>query len=354
MTGADRAHSTRLRFGAGSLLLALGVAIAAAAATQVPAGAGAPAPDKTIPTLPPASGDVPATAVDTTVVATSVTDSSVVDTSVVDTVATESTEVAPASTVAVIETGIPLRAGAGPAELFAAANRALASEGDIAAGLAGFAVMPTGIPTPAGATVNSIYVSYSADIEYVAASAEFTTSAAAEDVVAYYQTVLTSEGFSSTLDGTEQSVRQLEFARSDSESAETVVRLTIDTTDGVTVGIEVTADAEPAALEAFAGWPAGLPGLDEGVPVEALISATRNGSTTVSMSTTFAYDGITVDELTARIRDGLVDGAGGFQVADGDEGGTTITLDHAIINDAVASISDSGGVTQLRVDGSLG
>ena len=344
MTESDRGPSTRLRLSAGSLLLALGVAIAAAAATQVPAGAGAPSPDKTIPTLPPGSGDVPATAVDT----------SVTDSSVVDTVVTELTEVAPPSTVAVIETGIPLRAGAGPAELFAAANRALASESDISAGLAGFAVMPSGVPTPAGATLNSISVSYVADIEYVAASAEFSTSAEAEDVIAYYQTVLTSEGFSSTVDRTEQGVRELEFARSDSESGDVVVRVTIDSTDGVTVGIEVTADAQPVALEAFAGWPAGLPGLDEGVPVEARIAATRNGSTTVSMSTTFAYDGITVDELTALIRDGLASGAGGFRVADDDEGGTTITLTHAIINDAIASISDSGGVTQLRVEGSLG
>ena len=354
MTEAAQPRSTRTRLVAGSLLLALGVAITMAAATQAPAGAGAPSPDKTIPTLPPASGDIPATDVDTSVVDTSVSDSSVVDSSVVATVATESTAVGPASTEAAIETGIPLRAGAGPAELFAAANRALASESDIAAGLAGFAVMPTGIPTPAGATVSSIHVSYSADIEYVAASAEFTTTAEAEDVIAYYQTVLTAEGFSSTLDGTEQGVRQLEFARSDSESGETVVRLSIDSTDGVTVGIEVTADAQPAALEAFAGWPAGLPGLDEGVPVEARITAVRNGSTTVSMSTTFAYDSTTVDELTALIRDGLVNGAGGFQIADDDEGGTTIPLTHAIIRDAVASISDSGGVTQLRVDGSIG
>ena len=62
MTGADRASATtRVRLGAGSLVVALGVVVAAAAATQVPAGAGAPAPDKTIPTLPPASSDVPAT-----------------------------------------------------------------------------------------------------------------------------------------------------------------------------------------------------------------------------------------------------------------------------------------------------
>ena len=67
------------------------------------------------------------------------------------------------------------------------------------------------------------------------------------------------------------------------------------------------------------------------------------------MSTTFAFDDITVDELTALIRDGLADGAGGFRIADADEGGATITLDHAIINDAVASISEVDGVT--RADG---
>jgi hypothetical protein len=273
---------------------------------------------------------------------------------VVDTVVTESTEAVSVSTVAPVDTGIPLRAGAGPAELFAAANRALASESDIAAGLAGFAVMPSGIPTPAGATIDSIDVSYSADIESFTAIAEFTTPADAEDVIAYYQTLLTSEGFAATDDRTAQGVRDLEFAPSDSETADTVVNVSIDSTDGVTVVIEVTADAQPEALQAFAGWPTGLPGLDEGRPVAARITATRNGSTTMSMSTTFAYDGVTVDELTARIREGLADGTGGFRIADGDEGGSTITLDHAIIKDAVASISDSGGVTQLRVDGSLG
>ena len=339
MTEADRASSKGLRLGAGSLLLALGLAIAAAAATQVPAGAGAPSPDKTIPTLPPASGDVPATAGDT---------------SVVDTAVTESTEVvAPASTVAVIETGIPLRAGAGPAELFAAANRALQSEDDVAAGLGGFAVIPAGIPTPAGTTVGSISVSYWADDEYYVARAELTTTADADDVVAFYRTVLAAEGFALTRDHTEASVHELEFARRESDRDEAEVLVSIDSSAGVVVDVEITDHADAATLEAFAGWPAGLPGLDEGRPISARITATREGSTTVTMSTTFAYEGTTVDELTARIRDGLASGVGGFRIDDDDEGGATITLDHTIINDAVASISDAGGVTQLEIAGTL-
>jgi hypothetical protein len=346
MTGADRASATtRVRLGAGSLIAALGVVVATAAATQVPAGAGAPAPDKTIPTLPPASSDVPATTTGPTVVESSGPATSV----------TESTEVVvPESTVAAIETGIPLSAGAGPAELFAAANRALESESDITAGLAGFAVMPTGIPTPAGATVNTISVSYSATLESYVASAEFTTSATAEDVIAYYQTMLTAEGFAATLVVAEEGVSELEFARSEPDPGDAAIRVSIDSSDAVTVAIEITDHAEPETLEAFAGWPAGLPGLDDGRPIEARVTATRDGATRVTMSTTFAYEAITVDELTALIRDGLANGGGGFRIADADEGGATITLDHAIINDAIASVSDVDGVTQLTIDGSLG
>ena len=340
MADADRAASKRLRLGTGSLLVALGVAIASAAATQVPAGAGAPSPDKTIPTLPPASGDVPSTAPDSSVVDTAVTGSSEV--------------VAPVSTVPGVETGIPLRAGAGPSELFAAANRAFQSEDDVAAGLGGFAVIPTGIPTPAGTAVGSISVSYSAELESYVASAEITTTADADDVVAFYRTVLAAEGFALARDHTEASVHELEFARRESDDDAAGVLVSIDSSDGVVVDIEITDHADAATLEAFAGWPAGLPGLEEGRPISARITATRDGSTTMTMSTTFAYDGTTADELTRRIRDGLASSAGGFSVSDDDEGGSTIALDHAIIDDAVAAISDADGVTQLQVDGSLG
>jgi hypothetical protein len=306
----------------------------------VPAGAGAPSPDKTIPTLPPASGDVQATAADSSVVDTAVTESSEV--------------VAPASTLASVETGIPLRPGAGPAELFAAANRAFQSEDDVAAGLGGFAVIPAGIPTPAGTAIGSISVSYSAELESYVASAEVTTTAEADDVVEYYRTVLAAEGFALARDDTEASVHELEFAPRESGADDAGILVTIDSSDGVVVEIEITDHADAATLEAFAGWPAGLPSIEEGRPISARITATRDGSTTMTMSTTFAYDGTTVDELTDRIRDGVASGAGGFRVSDDDEGGSTITLDHAIIDDAVAAISDADGVTQLQVDGSLG
>lgn len=344
MGGADRppspGASTRLlRLGAGALLVALGGGLATTAAMQGPAGAGAPSPDKTIPTLPPASGEVPAT---------------VIDTSVTESTVTGSTDVAaPASTIRDVDTGIPLRAGAGPSELLAAASRALESDTDIAAGLGGFAVIPTGIPTPAGASIDMIEVSYSADLESYVASAEFTTPADADDVVVYYQTVLTAAGFSPTRDETLEAVHELEFAPTGSGWRESVVRLSIDSTDGVAVDIEITAHADPAALEAFAGWPAGLPGLKEGRPTEAHITATSAGGTTVSLSTTFAYDGTSADALTTLIRSGLASGGGGFGIAEGDEGGATIALTHRIIRDAAAEITDVDGATLLRIDGSI-
>lgn len=347
MAAADRAPSTgRARFAAASLLVALGVAVAATAAAQDPARAGTPYPDKTIPTLPPGSDEVPTTATNaaTTVIDTAATESTVTRSTVTESSLTASSE-------PVVETGIPLRAGAGPSELFAAASSALNSTTDVATGLAGFAVIPTGIPTPAGSTITGISVSYSADLESYVAGAELTTSAEGEDVVTYYETVLVAEGFFLTLDETEGDVHELEFHRP--ESSDSVVRVLVDNTDAVTVDIEVTDHAEPAALEAFAGWPAGLPGLDVGRPTEARVTAARSGATTVTMSTTFAFEGTSVDALTAEIRDGVAGAGGGFHIAESDEGGTTITLEHPIINNVVAEVSDADGVTVLRVDGSL-
>ena len=117
--------------------------------------------------------------------------------------ATETTEPLATTTTEPVETGISVRAGATLTELFAAASAVFGSNGDIASGLNRFAVIPEGIPTPVGASIQNFSVDYYAEPGYYVASSHFSTSATADDVGIYYETMLTAAGFelSSTDDG---------------------------------------------------------------------------------------------------------------------------------------------------------
>ncbi len=189
-------------------------------------------------------------------------------------------------------------------------------------------------------------------------SSRFATPATADDVAAYYQTMLTAAGYELGVDESQAEQRHLEFDTPGSVYADASVDVSIDTSDDdVVVELEITDHADAEVLQAFSGWPAGMPTIGEGQPVEAWVTATRGPGTTLNVSTTFAYDDVTADELTSMVRDAATAGTGGFHLAEGDQGGATILLDHSVIESPSAEVStagtDAGEMTTLEMSGSL-
>jgi hypothetical protein len=232
------------------------------------------------------------------------------------------------------------------------------SDDDIASGLARFATIPDGIPTPLGSSLEAFTVEYFADPAYFVASSSFSSSATADDLAIFYQTMLTAAGFELSDDDAQDGVRSIVFANGTSDYADASVGVVIDTSDGVDVRLEISDAADPAVLEAFTGWPAGMPAIEDGHPVAASISATRDSQITLLVSTTFAFDDVTAEQLTTRVRDAIAaNDAGGFHLAADDAGGATISLQHVAIESpsAVISTMSTAGtdVTTLELSGSL-
>ena len=236
----------------GSAVIALCSTLVGASVTGVVAGAGANAPEKTIPTLPPSSGDVatteppPSSAAETTEPAT------------------------------IHRTGRDRHLGARPGPPSGTVRRGQRGlrrqRRRRASGLGRFAVIPAGIPTPAEASIDSFSIVYHAD-PGVLLGVVPVRDAGDRRRRRRPTTRRCSRppDTSSSVDGVRKpGQRRLEFATPGSVYADASVDVSIDTSDdGVVVELEITDHADAEVLQAFSGWPAGMPTIGEGHPVEA-------------------------------------------------------------------------------------
>ena len=253
---------------AGVVVLATLVAVAATSITGATVS-GAHAPAKTIPTLPSTSSaadDGPAT-------------------------------------------GIGLRPAASLPEFFRVGNEVMGATGDVAGELASLADVPDGILSPDGSSVRQISIDYDGLAEQFVATATFSTDATAEDAVVFYQATLTAAGSTRLPTAVrlraKRRVASLHFDNPTSPLEDASIEVVV--TDGLSTEIELTIsdsiDAE--VLNAFTGWAAGFPTLEEAVPIEATISvATEPGAEILSLTlgTLFAYDDYSPDELASTVR----------------------------------------------------
>lgn len=298
-------------------------------------------PTKTIPTLPTttSAGSAPA---DTTRPETSA--------------APATTDESPSATE--VDTGIILPAGAEMTRMFATANQLLTPTADVAAVLGQFAIVPDGIPTPADAMIEEFSIHYDGPDAVYTAEATFTTSATPEDTAIFYETAMTASGFALSSDDVQanEQTRRLGFDPPDSTYDGASVELLISSGTVASVTLTIVDRADPDVLAAFDGWARGMPTIEDGVPVEAELSAARNPGVELFVSTRFEYDDRSPDELTAQIRDAIASGAGsGFRIDEEvDDGTATISMLHPVIDSPVATISaGASDVTSMELSGSL-
>ena len=93
-----------------------------------------------------------------------------------------------------------------------------------------------------------------------------------------------------------------------------------DTTD---IELTITDSIDADVLNAFTGWAAGLPLLEEATPLGATITVSAgpgSGDLTLTISTQFGFSDYTPDELAAALRSALPDG--GFSIDVGNDAGS--------------------------------
>ena len=322
------------------------VCVLAAVSITSAAGAGGGNPDKTIPSVPATdAGTTDVTAPESTLPLTTV------DPSGSDVPAMSEP----------IDTGIALLPNAQITEMFALSDQLIGPTSDVAASLRAFAMIPDGIPSPVDSTIQDFSIDYYGESGYFYATATFTSSASPGDVVVFYETMLTAAGFTLNADDVQtdpdsaRDTHALEFGIPGSAYDGASIRVQIETDDDPVIRLAITDSVGPETLEAFRGWARGMPAVSDGVPVRANLSAFSDPNLVLTVSTEYVFADRTPDELTAEIRGDLADGVGGFSIdTDSDEGGTVITMDHTVIVDPIADVSDadSQGATML-ITGSL-
>ncbi len=242
-------------------------------------------------------------------------------------------------------TGIGLRPAASLPEFFRVGNEVMGATGDVAGELASLADVPDGILSPDGSSVRQISIDYDGLDERFVATATFSTDATAEDAVVFYQATLTAAGFTPVADSGppegQETSRELRFDNPTSPLDDASIDVVV--TDGQSTEIELTISdsIDSEVLNAFTGWAAGFPTLEEAVPIEATISvATEPGAEVLSLTlgTLFAYDDYSPDELASTVRAALP--TGGFSIdAENDSGsGSPIALRHIALEDVTCEI----------------
>lgn len=310
----------------------------------ISAGPGRSGPDKTIPTLPTTSPGA-------------VTTDGTGPESSPETSGVPATSEAPQTTV-VVDTGIALPAGAPIYQMLATASPLFRSTTDVAGALGQFALVPDGIPSPVDSTIQTFSVHYYGIDSYFRADATFASSATPDDVAIFYETAMTASGFVLTGDDvqSDELTRRLEFDNPDSEYDAASVEVLIDgDVDGV-ITLTIVDYADPIVLAAYNGWALGMPTIADGTPVEASLSATRNPEVVLNVSTRYEYDDRSADELIIQIREAIAGGAGsGFRIdEENDDGTSTISMTHPVINFPVATIGgDDDESTSMVLAGSL-
>lgn len=256
--------------------------------------------------------------------------------------------------------GIGIPAAAPLPRLLPIVRDVIGATADVAAELSDLADVPTGIRSPAGSSVREFSISYGgADTSYVA-TATFTTDATAVDTVVFYQASLSASGFVPIADSGDFAgdppTQQLRFDNPLSVLSDASVEVMVRDSEPVEVDLTITDTVDERALQAFTGWAAGLPTLDEATPVQATLAAgTVAGSERLSvvLSTTFAYDATTPDVLAREVRDALP--SEGFSLdADNDDGGSAIAIRHVALRDVGCVIATAtSGATTLEITGTV-
>lgn len=336
-----------VRLGAATFVVALAAGLVVISAAPVAGGPGA-GPAKTIPTLP-VNSDVP----------TSVDDASGSTVGPDPTGPDSSSGTSDSPTTTGVDTGIVLPAGAGITQMFATTTRLFTAEtGDLASAFGAFAEIPDGVATPVGSTIQRFTIQYGGVETAYRLDVTFTSAAEAADVAVFYETTLTAAAFVLTADevGGSGQLRTLRFAVPDSQYDDASVEVSIDSGDNGSIRLVVNDYVDPVVLGAFTGWARGLPTVADGVPTGATLTADRASGPSLTVSTSYAYDDRTAEELTSEIRDAIADGnGGGFRIDDAtDEGGGTIVMTHSVMRSPVADVSaDDDGGSSLLLTASL-
>ncbi len=227
--------------------------------------------------------------------------------------------------------------------------------------------VPAGIPTPPDADVQEVSVYYYPDTTDAASSwysstMLVTSSMAAPDLVAFFQSGLPAAGFVQTGDSVEneddRQIRWLDYDVPTPTSAQDEVRVAIvdytapDEIDFIQLEIDYGLD--PAVTQIYSGWPGALP-LIEGVPVEDATMTTFNfgGDVTLNLSNTYSIP-VAPTEAFTQFEAGLAgtgysidpdsDPAEGyFDILGGPLGELTVFLNEGFPEDT----------TRLSIDGSF-
>lgn len=195
-------------------------------------------------------------------------------------------------------------------QLVAASQRFLGASTDMTAPFAGLVDVPPGIPTPAGSTVLEMYLSIEpseeADDSHYYGTVTFESTATADDIAEFYETLLPAAGYPQIGDSTSSDdtgrKRTLEFDVPTASYwlADITVTLTETVTDddeAPTHELRWYADAELSELDPFLGWTPGLPLPADAVPVSVLF-ATSTFLDVNSVSVEVSYDIPSVDPVT--------------------------------------------------------
>jgi hypothetical protein len=273
----------------------------------------------------------------------------------------------PTSTAATAPTGL-LPAGATREQIEAAVLGAFGPTADVAAELTPFVdAVPAGIPTPPGAEVQELSVYYYPDpsdpsSSWYSSTQVVTSSMAAPDLVALFQSSLPAAGFVQTGESVEneddRSISWLDFDVATPTSAQDQVRVAVvdytaaDQLDFIQ--LEIDHGLDPAVTQIYSAWPGALP-LIAGVPVEEATLTTFNfgGDVTLNLSNSYSIP-LAPTEVFTQFEAGLAGSgysigpdsdpsAGYFDILGGPLGQLTVFLNEGF----------QEGTTRLSIDGSF-
>jgi hypothetical protein len=158
--------------------------------------------------------------------------------------------------------------------------------------------VPAGIPTPEGTVVEEVNVWYYPNVDdpvrsYYSSTMLMTSTVPPPDLVTLFQTAMPAAGFVQTGDSVQnEDGRQVRFLTYDvpqptSEQDEVTV-IVVDESSTTQVDyfqLELDYGLDPAVVDIYAGWPAGLP-LIAGVPLDDVSMTTFNfgGDITLNLS----------------------------------------------------------------------
>ena len=235
------------------------------------------------------------------------------------TTAAGATTTAPGAATTVAGGGTLLPADASIEQIQAAVVGVFGPSTDVIGELTPFvSAVPAGIPTPEAAVVQEFNIFYYPDssdpsFSYYSSTIRFTTDVPAADLVTMYQSALPAAGFVQTGDSVQnEDGRQIRFLTydlpqpiSDQDELTVVVVDETSTTQVDFVQFELDYGLDPAVVQIFGGWPAGLP-LIEGVPVESATLTTFNfgGDITLNLSNRYSIE-VPFDQAFTQFEAGL-------------------------------------------------